>query len=130
MSGAGETLQAAALTALRAVPELGVYDALPVQSVAPNAIVEAGPERDWSHKSGTGRELRLAVTLQDMGERPLRLRRLIGEVEAAVAGLPPQLAGWQLVTLQLLRSGIVGGGRKSGDPWIAALEYRARMLAV
>jgi hypothetical protein len=38
--------------------------------VAPYAIVETGPEIDWSHKSGAGRELRLAVTLRDKGERP------------------------------------------------------------
>lgn len=129
MSGAGEMLQDAVLAALRTIRELGVYDGPPVQAVVPNAVVEVGPETDWSHKSGLGRELRVAVTLRDDGERPARLRRLIGEAEAVLETIPAQLPGWQLVTLRFLRSRLL---RESGKAphWAAVIEYRARMLAV
>ena len=79
---AGTELQAAAVAALADVAKLGgVYDGLPVQAVVPYATVETGPETDWGHKNGAGREVRLAVTIRDEGERPSRLRRLMAEAE-------------------------------------------------
>ncbi len=74
MKGAGTALQEAAVAALREVEGLnGIYDAPPLQAGAPFAIVEVGLESDWSHKSGAGREVRLAVTVRDKGERAVRL---------------------------------------------------------
>ena len=128
MSGAGEVLQQAAVEALRTIDGLGVYDAAPVQAVVPYAVIEAGPETDWSHKSGLGRELRLAVTVRDAGERPVRLRQMVSAVEAAVGQLSNQLPGWQVVTLQYLKSRTLPA-RARGEPWVAVIEYRARMLA-
>jgi hypothetical protein len=87
-------------------------------------VVEAGPETDWSHKSGTGREVRIAVSLFDKGERPVRLRERMSEAEEALDGLLSPI-GWQLVAMQFLRSRVVHS-QKSG--WAAAIEYRARLL--
>ncbi|HEY0625474.1 MAG TPA: DUF3168 domain-containing protein [Allosphingosinicella sp.] len=120
---AGEKLQAAAIAALKAMGRFGVYEGPPVQAVMPHAIVEAGPESDWSHKSGAGREVRLAVTLKDVGERPVRLRALMDEAEAALEGLAPD--GWQLVTMRMMRSGMA---RDAKGVWTGASDYRARML--
>ncbi|HWH22760.1 MAG TPA: DUF3168 domain-containing protein [Allosphingosinicella sp.] len=123
---AGEKIQSAAVAALRTISGLGVYDGKPVQAAHPYAVVEAGPETDWSHKSGSGRELRIAVTLYDKGERPQRLHALLSEVETVMGSLPDAVEGWQLVTLQLVRcmSSRDGQGR-----WIGSADYRARMLA-
>jgi hypothetical protein len=124
---AGVELQAAAIAALQGVAELGaVHDGQPLQAVVPYAVVEAGPETDWGHKSGAGREVRLAVTLRDEGERPARLRRLMAEVETMVSGLAT-VAGWQLVTMRFLSSR-VARDRQSG--WIGLVEFRARLLAL
>ena len=133
MSGAGEALQAAALAALRAVEGLGVYEGPPVQAAFPHAIADAGLESDWSHKSGSGREVRLAVTIRDKGERPVRLRRLAAEAEAALAGLGGILGEWRVVSLVFLRSRMVaeGGSRGAASQppgWASVSEYRARML--
>lgn len=126
MSGAGETLAAAARAALDAVAGLnGVYEGPPVQAAFPYARVDAGPESDWSHKSGEGRELRLAVTIRDQGERPSRLRALMGEAEAAIAMLDGDLGEWRLVTLVFLRSQVL---REPGAAWAGAIDWRARML--
>ena len=123
---AGSALQEAAISALAAVTELGsVHDGPPLQAVAPHAVVEAGPERDWSHKSGVGREVRLAVTIRDEGERPQRLRRLMAEAETAVGGVAA-LPGWQLVVLRFLSSR-VAKDRQGG--WIGLIEFRVRLLA-
>jgi hypothetical protein len=129
MSGAGDLMQAAAIAALDGVAELGAaYRGPPVQAVHPYAIVEAGQETDWGHKSGPGREVRLSVTLYDLGERPARLQRMLGAAEEALAGVEAGAEGWRIVTLQLLRSRIVPP-RNAGGTWIGLLDYRVRMLA-
>ena len=78
---AGVAMQAALVAALQTLDELtGVYDGPPARAPFPYAVVDCGMESDWSHKSGTGREVRSAVTLYDKGERPVRLRTLMGDV--------------------------------------------------
>ncbi|HEX8532725.1 MAG TPA: DUF3168 domain-containing protein [Allosphingosinicella sp.] len=136
MTGAARTLQEAAIAALQeGAPGIGgVYDGPPVQAAFPYAVVECGPETDWSHKSGTGRELRLAVTMRDQGERAERLQRLMAEAEQAMAGLPEELAGWRIVTSRFVRSQLVRDARGSGRPatveaWAGVIEYRVRMLS-
>jgi hypothetical protein len=124
---AGASLQAAAIEALQAASGIGgVYDGQPLQAAFPYAVVENGPESDWSHKGGTGREVRLAVTIRDAGERPARLHRLMGEAEAAIGQMSTVIEGWTLVTLVFRRSQAL---RDVKGTWSGLLEYRARMLA-
>jgi hypothetical protein len=126
MKGASEALAEAALAAVGGVAGLnGVYDGPPLTAAFPHARIEAGPESDWSHKSGIGRELRLAIVLRDQGERPARLRALTVAVEAAAGGIGRELDGWRLVNLVFLRSSML---REPGAAWAAAIEYRARLL--
>lgn len=125
--GAGEALAAAAIAALRQIAGLtGIYEGAPVQAAIPFAIVDAGAELDWSHKTGIGREVRLAVTLRDQAERPTRLRGLAAETEGAIEGLGAELEGWRLVTLRFVRSRLVC---EAVGRWAAVLDYRARLLA-
>jgi hypothetical protein len=122
---------ARAVAALKAIGGLGVYDAPPIQAVAPYAVVETGPESDWGHKSGEGRELRLALTLWDRGERPVRLRALTRAAEAAVEGIEGDGEGWQIVSLQFLRERAVPPRAPAPNALTASVvEYRARLLAV
>lgn len=126
MKSASEALVAAATAALGEVAGLnGTHDGPPIQAAFPYALIDAGPESDWSHKSGTGRELRLAVTIRDQGERPARLRALMRAVDDAIGALDGELAGWRLVTMVFLRSRML---REPGAAWAAAIDYRARML--
>ena len=126
MSGAGQALVEAALAALRGVDGLNdVYDGAPLAAAFPYALVEAGPESDWSHKSGEGRELRLSILVRDKGERPVRLRQLVAEIEGSAMAVGPDLAGWRLVNLVFLRGSML---REAGAVWTAAIEYRARLL--
>ena len=128
MSGAGAMLQAAAIEALEALELGGVYPGPPLQAAFPHALVDCGAESDWGHKSGRGRELRLALTLRDAGERPDRAEAFAEVAEAAIeAGLEPE--GWRLVTLSLRRRRTVAEGRGGRTGWAVALDYRARMLA-
>ena len=116
----------AAAAALAEVSGLtGIHEGRPVQAAHPYALIEAGPELDWSHKSGVGREVRLAVTLRGRGEHSARLRGLAAEAEAAIEALAGEMGGWRLVSLSFARGRLRA---EANGEWSAVSEYRARML--
>jgi hypothetical protein len=122
---AGGALQASLAAMLGGIDGLtGVFDGPPARSPFPYAVIDTGTESDWGHKSGDGREVSVAITVWD--EQPARLHELADAVEAGVGGLAT-IAGWQLVTLRLVRRRMV---RDVAGPWAAAIDYRARLLAV
>lgn len=103
-----------------------VFDAPPVRAARPYAEVAEALLTDWSTKDMAGREGRIAIVLRDAGERPVRLRVLAGEVDAAVEGLPRDLGeGWRIASLVPVRSRIV---REGEGLWAGTNEYRVRML--
>jgi hypothetical protein len=121
---AGAALQAAAASTLAGMSELsGVFDGPPARASFPYAAIDASVESDWSHKSGAGREVLLAVTVWD--DRPARLQSLTDEAEAAVLAIGAT-DGWQLVSLVLTRRKTV---RDVAGPWASAMNFRARLLA-
>ena len=121
---AGGPLQAAIATALGEIDGLtGVFDGPPARAAYPYAALDATTETDWSHKSGAGREVMVAITLWD--DEPVRLHELADSVETAVEFLGP-ISGWQLVNMRLMRRRLV---RDVAGPWAAAVDFRARMLA-
>lgn len=104
----------------------GVFDAPPVRAATPHAVIGEAQLSDWGTKDMAGREARVVVSLFDAGESPARLRRLAGEVEVAMTGLPRAIGeGWQLASRMLLRARIE---RKGEGRWIAMSEWRVRML--
>jgi hypothetical protein len=126
--GAGAALQAAAFEALGLIDGLGAYASAPLQAAVPYALVESGPESDWSHKSGDGRELRLAVTIRDRGETPVRLAQIAVQVEIAMDALDVP-APWRLVSFRFVRNRLMPPRKGSPDAdWAAVIEWRARML--
>ncbi len=121
---AGGALQEAVAGALSGQAQLtGIYDGPPARAAFPYVVLDGGTEADWSHKSGLGREVLLAVTLWD--EQPARLHALLDQIEASVAGIAA-VAGWQLASIAFLRRRIV---RDVAGPWAAAMDFRARLLA-
>lgn len=121
---AGAALQTAIAAALGSVAELtGVFDGPPARAAYPYATLDATTETDWSHKTGEGREVMVAITLWD--DQPVRLHALADEVEARLQELASTDA-WQLVAMRLMRRRVV---RDVAGPWAAAIDYRARMLA-
>jgi hypothetical protein len=117
-------LQAAIAAALANVEALsGVFEGAPARAVYPYAVLDAGSETDWSHKTGEGREVSAAVTLWD--DQPVRLHELTDAIEQLVLAVTA-VSGFQLVNLRLLRKRIV---RDVAGPWAAAIDFRARLLA-
>jgi hypothetical protein len=122
---AGGALQVAIAAALNSVGDLhGVFDGPPARAAYPYVTIDASTETDWSHKSGQGREVRVAITLWD--DQPVRLHDIADLVEAAMDGVTTA-EGWQLVSLRQVRRKVI---RDVSGPWGAAVDYRARMLAL
>lgn len=101
----------------------GVYDGPPARAPFPYAVVDAGTELDWGHKSGAGREVLVAITLWD--DQPSRLQHLADKAETALGGLKG-VEAWQLVSFRFAKRRFV---RDVSGPWAAALDYRARLLS-
>jgi hypothetical protein len=120
---AGGALQTAIAGALNAITELtGVFDGPPARARFPDSTIDAATETDWSHKSGDGREVMVGITVWD--DQPVRLHGLADSIEASLAALPA-IAGWQRVTMRLMRRRVLGD---VAGPWAAAIDFRARML--
>lgn len=133
--GAAEALQASLLRTLQGIGGLGAFDGAPVQAAFPFALIEPGFESDWGHKSGEGREVRIAISVRDQGERPMRLQRLL-RMAASRVNSALTVEGWQLVTFVTLGSRIVRdrdatakAGAGAVQIWAGIIEFRARMLA-
>jgi hypothetical protein len=122
---AGSAIQTAIAGALDGIAELaGVFDGPPARASFPYVTVDAATETDWSHKSGDGREVLIGLTVWD--DQPVRLHVLADAVEAQVRAVS-EVAAWQLVTMRLMRRRVL---RDVAGPWAAAIEFRARMLAI
>lgn len=122
---ASEALAKAALVALTEVGGLnGAYDGTPLNASLPYAAAETGPESDWGWKGGEGREIRLAVTIRDAGERPARLRALMAEVERRLLGLDGAADDWRIVNVTVVR---VRTAQKRAGDWTGTIEARVRM---
>ena len=122
---AGGTLQSSIATTLASLPELtGVYDGPPARAAFPYAAIDATTESDWSHKSGEGREVLVAITLWD--DQPVRLHGLADLIETSLESLAA-MPDWELVTMRLVRRRVL---RDVSGPWAAAIDFRARMLAL
>lgn len=122
---AGSALQAALASALAGEPRLtGIYDGPPARAAFPYAVIDAGSESDWSHKSGEGREVLAAITIWD--EEPARLAELADAAEQRAASVGA-IVDWQLVSMRLLRRRTV---RDVAGPWAAAVDFRARLLSL
>jgi hypothetical protein len=118
-------VQAALVTLLE--PIAPIYDGAPPRAVFPYVMISDSPVTDWSTKTQTGREIRLALTIWDDGETPENLRTLMTAVETAMEGFPRTLPGWRVASLIFLRSLVT---RDPGEPSAALIEYRVRVLAL
>jgi Protein of unknown function (DUF3168) len=131
MTDAVQAVQAAAIAALEAHPVLaqiltGVFDGPPVRASYPYIAAGDGLSSDWSTKTATGREIRLALTIWDDGEEASRLHNLMGHAEEAIAAMARDLPGWRVASNVFLRSFIA---RDPAGPWAGLVEHRIRILS-
>ena len=132
MTDAVRVVQSALVSALEAHPAIaasycGVYDGPEPRAAFPYISVTDGLVSDWSTKTATGREFRMALTVWDEHEEASRLHDLMGHVEDAVAALPRDLPGWRVASIAFVRSFVA---RDAAEPWAGLVEYRLRVLEV
>lgn len=128
---AGAAIQAAVIAALRAraeFAEVAVFDAAPARAAVPYALVADPDLADWSTKDWTGRSGKVAVTLHNTGERPMRVRALMGTVAEAVEAVAGDIgAGWRATGFRLARERLL---RTGAERWTATSEFAVRVYRV
>ena len=129
---AAASIQAAVVAALRAraeFAEVAVFDAPPVRAAAPYVVVDPPELRDVSAKGLVGRSGTIGVVLHDAGERPVRLRELVGAVAEALEAVSGELGGgWRAIGFVLTRERVARAAVR--DRWIAMSEFAVRVWRV
>lgn len=128
-SSASGALVAAVLARLQGedLTPLIVFDAPPVRAALPYAVIEE-PQLGAADAAGVaGRTGTLAISYWDAGERPVRLRSRVAQVEELIEQLPGALAdGWRIGGLVLARSRLA----RTRDGWLARSEWAVRVFRV
>ena len=105
-----------------------------------NAVVEEGPSpapppalalvasagTDWSSKTSTGREIRVALELTARSDEPGPAAAIAARIEQCIATLAPQQDGFRIVTTAFLRSRTE---RRARSARAILLEYAFRVIA-
>ena len=103
-----------------------ITEEAPLRASPPWLGIVASASGDFGHKTGMGREVRVALELQYLGDDPAEAADLVNAIEARVAALPPDQPGYRVASLTFLRA----RAEQRGEARRAfLLEYRARLLA-
>jgi hypothetical protein len=98
----------------------------PLRASPPWLGIVASASTDFGHKTGTGREVRVALELQTLGDDPGAAADLVAAIEARVAAMPADQGDYRIASLAFLRA----RAEQRGEARRAVLlEYRARLVA-
>lgn len=96
-----------------------------VTSSPPSLAIATSASADWSSKTSSGREVRIALELVDRSDRPDTTAAIAARIEQRIATLGPDQTGFRIVTTQFLRS---RAERRPRSLRAVLLEYRFRLL--
>ncbi|MBA4161952.1 MAG: DUF3168 domain-containing protein [Novosphingobium sp.] len=124
-------LRAALLAWLAADPALSgqlnaIVEEAPSRTALPWLAVAASASADWSAKDVRGREVRIALELHCRGDQPGSAASLTAAIETRIAALPPDQAGFRVITAQFLRA---RAEQRGANTRAVLIEYRFRLLA-
>lgn len=105
-----------------------IVEEAPTRTALPWLALTASASTDFGHKTGAGREVRVALELNYRGDDPLSEAALIAAIERRIESLPSDqtAAGFHLASLIFLKA----RAEQRGEALRAlVLEYRARVLA-
>ena len=88
--------------------------------------IAASASADWSTKTESGREVRIALELLARGQETAGLDDTVAALERRIAALPAQWSGYRIVHTRFLRSRVE---RRDRAARAALVEYRFRILA-
>ena len=104
-----------------------VHEEGPVASPLPSLAIVASAAADWSTKTTSGREVRLALELQDRSDNGDATADLAQRIEQRIATLGADQPGFRIVVTQFLRSRVE---RRARSIRAVLLEYRFRLLTL
>ena len=124
-------LRAALIAWLAADPALAgtlnaVVEEAPSRMALPWLAIAASTSADWSTKDRSGREVRVALELHCLGDRPDSAATLVGAIERRVAALPAVQSDYRVVSAQFLRA---RAEQRPANTRAVLLEYRFRVLS-
>lgn len=105
---------------LNAVVEEG-----PSPAAAPTLSIAASASADWSTKTNSGREVRIAFELLDRSDAPEATAAIAARIEQRIATLDPEQSDFRIVVTQFLRSRVE---RRARSIRAVLLEYRFKLL--
>lgn len=98
----------------------------PVAASPPWLGIAASASADWSTKTRTGREVRIALELVERQDDVESLAATVNVIERRIATLAPVQPGYRVVVTQFLRS---RAERRPRGLRAVLLEYSFRLLA-
>ena len=103
-----------------------ITEEAPLRASPPWLGIVASASSDFGHKTGVGREIRVAIELQTLGDDAGGTADLVAAIEARVATLPAEQPDFHIASLTFLRA----RAEQRGETRRAVLlEYRARLIA-
>jgi hypothetical protein len=120
-------IQSLIVAALKAAPDLatltGVFDGVAPDAVAPYLTVGADSMTDWSHKTGTGHEHGVHLSVWDDRPGTARVKTLAAAAEAALRVTGGSRDGTRIASVAFVRTVVV----KDPGGWTqAAIDFRIR----
>ena len=123
-------LRAALIDWLRAdasiAAALNVVDEAETSRASPPWLaMVASASADWSSKTHTGREIRVALELRHRGDVPGDAAELLRAIEMRVETLPPAQPGFRIAGIHYLRA---RHERRARNERASLVEYRIRIV--
>ena len=103
-----------------------ITEEAPLRASPPWLGIVASASTDFGHKTGAGREVRVALELQTLGDDACGTAALVGAIETRIAAMPADQPDFTIASLTFLRA----RAEQRGEARRAVLlEYRARLIA-
>lgn len=102
-----------------------ITEEAPSRTALPWLAIATSASLDWSTKTETGYEIRIALELHLRGDRPADGDGLTSAIQARLAATPRDQGSYRIVTLQFLRS---RAEQRANNTRAMLLEYRFRTI--
>lgn len=103
-----------------------IAEEAPLRASPPWLGLVASASSDFGHKTGAGREVRVALELQTLGDDAAGTAALVSAIEARIAAMPAAHPDFHVASLTFLRA----RAEQRGEARRAVLlEYRARLIS-
>ena len=103
-----------------------VTEEVPSRTSLPWLTLAASASIDWSTKTETGQETRIALELHCRGDQPGGAASLVAAIDAAVMAMPRSQSGFVVTSIHFLRS---RAEQRADNVRAILLEYRFRTQA-